>query len=175
MPDTAAPASAAPFAPDAAHIVGIDLGTSHTVVAHVSVGGTAADIALLPVAQRVSASEVAAQVLLPSARYQAAPGELGDAWQQPWPALGADAQAPAVNGRWARDLGAAVPSRLVASAKSWLSHAGVDRTAAILPWGAPEEVARLSPLQASASYLDHVRQAWDRAHPGAPLRTSWSC
>src|SRR5256885_2938375 len=37
-------------------------------------------------------------------------------------------------------------------------------------WGAPEEVARLSPLQASASYLDHVRQAWDRAHPGAPLR-----
>ncbi|MET1537596.1 molecular chaperone DnaK, partial [Burkholderia sola] len=97
-------------------------------------------------------------------------GELGDAWLQPWTALGAQAQAPAVNGRWARDLGAAVPSRLVASAKSWLSHAGVDRTAAILPWGAPEEVARLSPLQASASYLDHVRQAWDRTHPGSPLR-----
>ncbi|WP_373788729.1 Hsp70 family protein [Delftia acidovorans] len=171
MPDTAASEPSAPApASGAAHIVGIDLGTSHTVVAHVPVGGTAADIALLPVAQRVSASEVAAQVLLPSARYQAAPGELGDAWQQPWTALGADAQAPAVNGRWARDLGAAVPSRLVASAKSWLSHAGVDRTGAILPWGAPEEVARLSPLQASASYLDHVRQAWDRAHPGAPLR-----
>ncbi|KAA9159568.1 molecular chaperone DnaK, partial [Delftia sp. BR1] len=94
MPDTAAPASAAPFAPDAAHIVGIDLGTSHTVVAHVPVGGTAADIALLPVAQRVSASEVAAQVLLPSARYQAAPRRTGAMpWQQPWTALGADAQA----------------------------------------------------------------------------------
>jgi hypothetical protein len=72
--------------------------------------------------------------LLPSVRYQAAPGELGEAWQQPWPPQGAD-DAPAVIGRWARDLGAAVPGRLVASAKSWLSHTGVDRTAAILPWG----------------------------------------
>ena len=163
MPDTA------PCAPGAAHIVGIDLGTSHTVVAHVPVNGRACDIALLPIAQRVSATEIDAQPLLPSARYQAAPGELGDAWRQPWTAPGADASAPAVLGRWARDLGTAVPGRLVASAKSWLSHAGVDRTAAILPWGAPEDVVKLSPLQASASYLDHVRQAWDRAHPAAPL------
>ncbi|MDR0225576.1 MAG: hsp70 family protein [Burkholderiaceae bacterium] len=154
----------------AAHVVGIDLGTSHTVVAHVPVGGQAAEIALLDLEQRVSASEVEARPLLPSARYQATPGELGDAWQQPWAALSARAEAPAVVGRWARDLGAAVPGRLVASAKSWLSHAGVDRTAAILPWGAPEEVDKLSPLQASASYLAHVRQAWDRRHPGAPLR-----
>ncbi len=153
----------------ARHAIGIDLGTSHTVVAHVPLAGSAADITLLPIAQRVSAAEVQAQPLLPSTRYQAAPGELGDAWRQPWPAQGASDQTPAVIGRWARDLGAAVPGRLVASAKSWLSHAGVDRTAPILPWGAGEDVAKVSPLQASSSYLAHVRAAWDAQHPDAPL------
>jgi molecular chaperone DnaK (HSP70) len=155
--------------PFPAFVVGIDLGTSHTVVASVPVGGQASDIALLAVPQRVSPAEVRSETLLPSVRYQAAPGELGDAWQQPWLAQGASAQAPAVIGRWARDLGAAVPTRLVASAKSWLSHPGVDRTAPILPWGAGEEVTKVSPLQASASYLAHVRAAWDQQHPTAPL------
>ena len=155
--------------PSPAFIVGIDLGTSHTVVASVPQGGSAKDIALLQIAQRSTAGEVVAQPLLPSVRYQAAPGELGDAWQLPWPPQGAQAAAPAVIGRWARDLGAAVPVRLVASAKSWLSHTGVDRTAAILPWGAGDDVAKVSPLQASASYLAHVKTAWDRQHPGAPL------
>lgn len=152
-------------------VVGIDLGTSHTVVASVPVGGDAAQIALLALPQRISATEVRKDTLLPSVRYQAAPGELGDAWQQPWPPQGADAQAPAVLGRWARDLGAAVPSRLVASAKSWLSHPGVDRTAAILPWGAGDEVHKLSPLAASASYLAHIQTVWDAEHPAAPLHT----
>lgn len=150
-------------------IVGIDLGTSHTVVAHVPLGGQAPDIRLLAVPQRISATEVRGDSLLPSVRYQAAPGELGDAWQQPWPPQGADAHSPAVVGRWARDLGAAVPMRLVTSAKSWLSHTGVDRTAAILPWGAGDEVVKVSPLAASASYLAHVATAWDAQHPSAPL------
>ena len=153
----------------ARHAVGIDLGTSHTVVAHVPLDGGVADIALLPLAQRISTAEVQEQPLLPSTRYQAAPGELGDAWRQPWPAQDATEQTPAVIGRWARDLGAAVPGRLVASAKSWLSHAGVDRTAPILPWGAGQDVAKVSPLQASSSYLAHVRAAWDATHPDAPL------
>jgi molecular chaperone DnaK (HSP70) len=153
----------------ARYVVGIDLGTSHTVVAHVPLAGQAGDIALLDIPQRSTAGEVVAQPLLPSVRYQAAPGELGDAWRQPWPAQDADEQAPAVIGRWARDLGTAVPGRLVASAKSWLSHTGVDRTAPILPWGAGEDVAKVSPLAASSSYLAHVRAAWDRAHPEAPL------
>ena len=150
-------------------VVGIDLGTSHTVVASAPLAGAAADIALLHIPQRSMAAEVVAQTLLPSVRYQAAPGELGDSWQQPWAPQGASAESPAVIGRWARDLGAAVPSRLVASAKSWLSHPGVDRTAAILPWGAGDDVAKVSPLAASASYLAHVKAAWDQAHPNAPL------
>lgn len=152
--------------------VGIDLGTSHTVAASVPLDGKAGAAELLAIPQRVSAGEVAAQPLLPSLRYQAAPGELGAAWREPWAPLAADERAPAVVGRWARELGAAVPARLVASAKSWLSHPGVDRTAPILPWGAPEGeggVAKISPLQASAGYLAQVREAWDRAHPDAPL------
>ena len=151
------------------YAIGIDLGTSHTVVASVPLAGAAADIALLNIPQRSTAGEVLAQPLLPSVRYQAAAGELGDSWQKPWPPQGADAQAPAVIGRWARDLGAAVPGRLVASAKSWLSHQGVDRTAAILPWGAGDDVGKVSPLAASSSYLAHVKAAWDQAHPTALL------
>ena len=101
------------------YTVGIDLGTSHTACAYAPLEGRAADIALLPIPQRLSAGDVQAQPLLPSARYQAAPGELGEAWRQPWPPLEATDDAPATLGRWARDLGAAVPGRLVESAKSW--------------------------------------------------------
>ena len=152
-----------------AFVVGIDLGTSHTVVASAPLAGGVDGITLLKMPQRSTAGEVMAQPLLPSVRYQAAPGELGDAWLQPWPPQGATDEAPAVIGRWARDLGAAVPGRLVASAKSWLSHTGVDRSAPILPWGAAEDVAKVSPLAASASYLAHVKAAWDQAYPDAPL------
>ncbi|MEB5965947.1 Hsp70 family protein [Comamonas testosteroni] len=155
--------------PSPLYVIGIDLGTSHTVVASVALDGATSDIALLDIPQRSTAGEVVAQPLLPSVRYQAAQGELGEGWRQPWPPQGADAAAPAVIGRWARDLGAAVPGRLVASAKSWLSHTGVDRTAAILPWGAGEDVVKVSPLAASSSYLAHVKAAWDQAHPEAPL------
>ncbi|MCA9611525.1 MAG: Hsp70 family protein, partial [Myxococcales bacterium] len=66
---------------------------------------------------------------------------------------------------------AKTPGRLVASAKSWLSHGAVDRTAKILPWGAPSEVAKVSPVEASASFLAHLRAAWDHRFPNAPLAT----
>lgn len=158
-----APATAARYA------VGIDLGTSHSALAYVPLAASAADIALLPIAQRSSASEVQALALLPSARYQGGEGELGAHWSQPWPALHASESAPAATGIWARSLGAAQPQRLVASAKSWLSHAGVDRCAPILPWGAGEEVPKISPLDASAAILAHLCSAWDAAHPEAPL------
>ncbi|MDR3005917.1 MAG: hsp70 family protein [Acidovorax sp.] len=160
--------------PRPAYAIGIDLGTSHTVLASAPLEGSGAVgavpcITLLPIPQRSSAGELVAQALLPSLRYQAMPGELGEAWRAPWPPQAASEAEPAVIGRWARDLGAAVPGRLVASAKSWLSHQGVDRSAAILPWGAGEDVAKVSPVQASASYLAHLKAAWDAAHPEAPL------
>ncbi|MEZ4729070.1 MAG: hypothetical protein R3E79_18205 [Caldilineaceae bacterium] len=66
-----------------------------------------------------------------------------------------------VVGEFAREQGALVAGRLVASAKSWLSHSGVDRTAPILPWGAKSDVPKVSPVAASARYLQHMGEAWD--------------
>ncbi len=173
------------------YLVGIDLGTSNTVVAYVEAGSE--DIRVFEIEQLVSPGEVAARPLLPSVRYHAARGELSDGdLQLPWSAAPDAANATkaedaadaanrhahgansaeahlAVIGRLARSLGAQVPGRLVASAKSWLSHASVDRTAEILPWGAGEDVDKVSPVAASASYLAHVRSAWNHRFPHAPL------
>ncbi|WP_342611798.1 Hsp70 family protein [Burkholderia ambifaria] len=155
------------------YTVGIDLGTSNTVVAYVEAGSDA--IRVFDVDQLVGPGAVAAQPLLPSVRYHPAAGELPpDALRLPWAAApkagGAAADVPpAVIGRYARTLGAQVPGRLVTSAKSWLSHASVDRLAAILPWGAADGVDKVSPVDASASYLAHVRAAWDARFPDAPL------
>ncbi|WP_175850709.1 Hsp70 family protein [Burkholderia cepacia] len=155
------------------YTVGIDLGTSNTVVAYVEAGSDA--IRVFDVEQLVGPGAVAAQPLLPSVRYHPAAGELPpDTLRLPWAAAAkANANAagdpPAVIGRYARTLGAQVPGRLVTSAKSWLSHASVDRLAAILPWGAADGVDKVSPVDASASYLAHVRDAWDARFPDAPL------
>ena len=71
-------------------------------------------------------------------------------------------------GEFAREQGVRVPERLVSSAKSWLSHAGVDRTAPILPWGAGEGVERISPVEASRRYLQHIAASWNaRMAPGS--------
>jgi molecular chaperone DnaK (HSP70) len=151
----------------ARYIVGIDLGTTNTVVAFAdtrAAGSTAAPRAqVFPLPQWVAAGEVAARPSLPSARYQASEEELPEART-----LHADG-APGVLGALALDLGARVPSRLVTSAKSWLCHGAVDRRAPILPWGAPAEVSKISPVDASASYLAHVRGAWDAEHDAHPL------
>ena len=148
--------------------VGIDLGTTNTVVAYAPVGSD--DIQLFDIEQLVGPGEVAAQPLLPSLRFHAAAGELAtDDLLLPWPDANRCAAEPVVIGRWARQLGGQVPGRLVASAKSWLSHATVDRTAPILPWGGADDVAKISPLDASASYLAHVRAAWNQRFPQAPL------
>ncbi|AHI66445.1 Hsp70 family protein [Burkholderia thailandensis] len=155
-------------------IVGIDLGTSNTVVAYVEAGGDA--IRVFDVDQLVAPGEVGARPLLPSARYHPAPGEFAPGeLQLPWrdaeagDAADAGDAPPAVIGTLARTLGAQVPGRLVTSAKSWLSHASVDRLAPILPWGAADAGGKVSPVAASASYLAHVRAAWNRRFPDAPL------
>lgn len=147
------------------YIVGIDLGTTHTVVAYTEIENSA-EIRLFNIEQLVGLGEVAARPLLPSLRYHPAADELNPTdLQLPWPQ-----EENAIVGTLARQLGAQVPGRLVASAKSWLSHPSVDRTAAILPWGAAEEVNKISPVAASASYLSHVRHAWDHHFPDHPLQ-----
>ena len=71
-------------------------------------------------------------------------------------------------GVYAREQGALVPTRLVHSAKSWLSNPDVDRTAKILPWDSQEIGRVLSPVEVSARILAKFREEWDRAQ-GAPL------
>lgn len=152
----------------AAYFVGIDLGTTHTVVACAPATGqpSEADIRLVEIEQLIAPGEVAARPLLPSLRYHPAEGEIAPGeLALPW----GPSPDGAVIGLLARRLGARVPGRLVASAKSWLSHAAVDRLAPILPWGAPPDVPRVSPVAASAGTLAHVRAAWNQRHPKAPL------
>lgn len=145
------------------YVVGIDLGTTHSAVAYSPVEKMA--IRIFPVPQLVAPGEAADFELVPSAVYLPAPNELPEGGTQlPW------GESPSwIVGELARRMGARVPGRLVASAKSWLSHAGVDRLAPILPWGAPDDVEKISPAEASARILAHVRAAWDAAHPDAPL------
>ncbi|MFO0755096.1 MAG: Hsp70 family protein [Byssovorax sp.] len=142
--------------------VGIDLGTTHTVVAWADPERDEA-AQIFPVPQLVAAGEVEARPLLPSALYAPLPGEeLADLW----------GDAPWVVGELARRRGGEVPGRLVASSKSWLCHPRVDRGAAILPWGAGEDapdLPRISPIDAGARCLSHVAAAWDQAFPGRPL------
>jgi molecular chaperone DnaK (HSP70) len=138
--------------------VGIDLGTTNTVVAWADDAEPAPRLFEVP--GLVSASEVEASPLFPSLLYAPAPGETV---VDPW------ADAPWALGTFARRRGREVPGRLVQSAKSWLCHTGVDRRAAILPWGVTGDAPRLSPVEASERVLRHVARTWDAAHPSRPL------
>lgn len=152
-----------PNSPAPRFVVGIDLGTTHCAVAYASLGGDRA-VRLLDLPQLIAPGEVAARPLLPSFLYLPAEGELPDDQRTlPW------GPAEAIVGELARQRGAQVPNRLVASAKSWICHGGVNRRAPILPWSAPDGMPQVSPFEAQVDYLRHLRAAWDAAHPNAPL------
>jgi molecular chaperone DnaK (HSP70) len=141
--------------------VGIDLGTTNTVVSYVPIdGGVVGRPATFLVPQLVARAEVAARPLFPSLLY--AP-TVAEGLEDPF------GDAPWALGEIGARRGLEVPGRLVASSKSWLVHGAVDRTAAILPWGAPEDAPKISPVEAAARLLAHVRNAWDADHPDAPL------
>jgi molecular chaperone DnaK (HSP70) len=147
------------------YVVGIDLGTTNSAVAYVDTAAAERRIHTLPITQLVAEATVAERPTLPSFLYvggehDIAPGALALPW---------DAARGYAVGEFARAQGARVPGRLVTSAKSWLCHGGVDREAAILPWSAPDDVAKLSPVDASARYLQHIREVWAQRFPDAPL------
>lgn len=141
--------------------IGIDLGTTNSAVSYFNLDeaksrGTAQTMLAIP--QVTSVGAVESKPLLPSFLYlpnaQEFPaGSVG----LPWDPQRSDA----VIGEFARSHGSKVPARLVSSAKSWLCHTGVNRLEPILPWQAPEDVRRVSPLEASTRYLRHLREAWD--------------
>ena len=139
---------------DSRFIVGIDLGTTNCALAvrDASAPDDTGRIQVQPITQLVNPGETAARPLLPSFLY--VPGELdfpAGSTALPW-----DPRPPHVVGELARKRGAENAVRLVASAKSWLSYGGAQRTAPILPWGAPDDVPKLSPVDASAAYLRHL-------------------
>ncbi|MDD5579663.1 MAG: Hsp70 family protein [Methylobacter sp.] len=148
--------------------VGIDLGTTHCVLSYADFGDMDNDVLSLQVMaipQLTSPGMVEEQYQLPSFLYQAHEVELADgSTSLPWAA-----KPDYLVGEIARNLGSKTPIRLVASAKSWLCHAGVDCKAPILPTEAPEEVERISPFQATTAYLQHMRDAWQSLYPDAPL------
>jgi molecular chaperone DnaK (HSP70) len=140
------------------YVVGIDLGTTNSAVAFAE--GESAAVRIFPVPQVTAPGTVEPRPLLPSFLYLAGEGELpAGALDVPWDGPGRDFAV----GDFAHSRGLEVPRRLVASAKSWLSHAGADRTAAILPWGGDDDSRKLSPLEVSARTLAHVRDAWNHA------------
>jgi len=150
------------------YVIGIDLGTTNCALAFALYGGDAreqTEVALFEVPQLVNPGEVRDEPLLPSFLYLPGPADFpAGSVALPW-----DGSPQFVAGVLAQKRGAEVTNRLVASAKSWLSHAGVDRTAPILPFTAPEGVARISPVEASRRYLEHLREAWDSKMPDAPF------
>ena len=150
------------------YVVGFDLGTTNSAVTYVDTADDPWRVRVFAVPQLVAAGQVEARETLPSFHYQPGPGELPPAaLRLPWTAAGAAAtsgrdEPPHVVGFFARDHGAVVPGRLISSAKSWLCHSGVDRTAAILPWHGAADVQRLSPVEVSAGI-------WPTsARPGTP-------
>jgi molecular chaperone DnaK (HSP70) len=146
-------------------VVGIDLGTTNCALAWADSAMPGEEVHLLDIPQVVNPGEVQRRTLLPSFLYL--PGDMDfppGSTALPW-----NPRPPHVVGELARRRGAENPTRLIASAKSWLSYGGARRTAAILPWGAPEEVPHLSPVDVSAEYLRHIADAFDaEVVPGQP-------
>jgi hypothetical protein len=148
----------------AKYIIGIDLGTTNSALACCDAGAAEQkdQIEVRSIPQLVNPNEVAERTLLPSFLY--IPGEFDfpkGSLALPW-----EPEPKLVIGELARKRGAESPNRLVASAKSWLSYAAVNRTAPILPWQAPEEVAKLSPVEASSKFLQYLRSVWDSGEAG---------
>jgi molecular chaperone DnaK (HSP70) len=152
-------------------ILGIDLGTTNSALAVAGDEGDAATARAVPITQVVGPGEVAERPTLPSflllpSELEVPPAQLQLPWSGPL---------RYAVGTFARDRGAELPHRLVASAKSWLCNPSIERTAQVLPFrGAQRELdpemdgERVSPVNASARYLAHLRAAWDDANPDEP-------
>lgn len=139
-------------------VVGIDLGTTNCAVAYVDTLDRSGKITNFKIQQWVDLGLDQPRELLPSFHYQPTAEESKS--------LGNQTQ---IVGVFARERGGQLPGRLIASAKSWLCHAGVDRTSAILPWHGDADVQKLSPVAASSCYLAQIRQAWDKQNPDHTL------
>ena len=148
-------------------VLGIDLGTTNSVLAYAPLDAEQAQVELLEIPQLTDVGTVESLVSLASFTYLASDdpsgGQGGGGLDLPW----ATKRNFAV-GEIARRQAAEAPQRTVVAAKSWLCHGRVDRRAAILPWNAPQEVPKISPVTAAQRYLEHLVSAWHAAFPDAP-------
>src|SRR4051812_6583975 len=139
------------------YVIGIDLGTTNCSIAYVDTEAKTASPKTLPIPQVVQKGVVEDRQLLPSFLYLPGPNELpAGSLKLPWAA-----DRDFAVGEFARNHGGLVPTRLVSSAKSWLCHAGIDRRGPVLPWKAPDDSRKVSPLEASTLYLKHLAEAWN--------------
>ncbi|MFN1534572.1 MULTISPECIES: Hsp70 family protein [Vibrio] len=145
--------------------VGIDLGTTHCVMSFVDTHNEDARVEVMPIPQLTAPGTVETRSQLGSFLYQPHEHEMNPQSRVlPW-----SSEPKALVGAVARNLGSKTPIRLVASAKSWLCHAGVNRRDAFLPAGSPEEVEKVSPLRATELYLEHLKDAWNHTNPNHNL------
>jgi hypothetical protein len=147
--------------------VGIDLGTTHCVLSYVDLHRSDDEVVqeVMAIPQLIEPGEVEEKEQLPSFMYLPHEAEIPEgSTVLPW-----TEKPDFLVGEIARNLGSKTPIRLVASAKSWLCHAGVDCKQAILPADAPEEIEKVSPFQATQAYLQHLVDAWRYKHPEADL------
>ncbi|MGR5334141.1 Hsp70 family protein [Vibrio gigantis] len=141
--------------------VGIDLGTTHCVLSYIDTSNEDARVEVMQIPQLTAPGTVETRSQLGSFLYQPHEHEMNAGSRVlPW-----SSEPKALVGAIARNLGSKTPIRLVASAKSWLCHGGVNRRDAFLPAGSPEEVEKVSPLKTTELYLEHLKDAWNHANP----------
>ncbi|MDQ3003319.1 MAG: Hsp70 family protein [Fibrobacterota bacterium] len=149
--------------------LGIDLGTSNCALA-LSADGAQGGAETLDITQVLGPNRIGEQSTFASALYFPAPGQFPSAsLTLPWTGQ----EPPYIAGDFAREFGALVPDRLVTSAKSWLSYRSIDPTQAILPWGSANGDRKISPLEASRLYLEHLRFAYAEAFTRQGAKADW--
>src|SRR5947209_14020683 len=157
----------------AQYAIGIDLGTTNSVLAYSKLGEENVKVELLPVPQLVAAGTIEPRNVLPSFLYLGTEAEAtSGALDLPW-----ERGRQYVVGAMAQKQAADVPMRTVAAAKSWLAHSKVDRHQPILPWNpsaaaggaSPADLPKVSPVEASRRYLQHLVAAWTAVFPDAPM------
>jgi len=124
------------------YIIGIDLGTTNSAVAFVDTDKGHLPVELFSIPQLVADGQSEMRSTLPSFCYLNEKGS------------------PIV-GQWAKIQGSRVPTRLVQSAKSWLCNTAAERKDRILPVEAADISQRISPVEASAKFLVHLKEAWN--------------
>ena len=157
-------------------VVGIDLGTTNSAVSYVDLDASERNLEILPIPQAVAVGVLEERTTLPSffCRSADAPTEPTNPERRDFSTKKAQVDGKiGVVGAFARDFGATEPDSFVSSAKSWLCHLGVDRTAKILPWSTDAETGALrwSPVEISSFFLGRIRDAWNARFPEFPLET----